>query len=108
MGMHAGFWFRDRSDAIQVRGKLDSDFPSGIHFNLGLALTNVSLLHIYGAICMRRGRNYYVALTPVALSCIPYLASGIIFGIPFGIWAIIVLRRPDVRAAFAAQTSTKY
>jgi hypothetical protein len=108
MSMHAGFWFRDRSDAAQINGNSASDFPSGNYFNIGLALTNVSLFHIYGAICMRRGKNYYVALTSAALSCIPYLAPGIVFGIPFGVAALVVLWQPSVRAAFAAQPSTKY
>lgn len=107
MGMHAGFWLRDRSDAAQVNGKSVGDFPSGIHFNMGLALTNVSLFHIYGAVCMRRGRNYYVALTSAALSCIPCLAPGIYFGIPFGIAALVVLWQPNVRAAFRDATAMK-
>jgi hypothetical protein len=108
MSMQAGFWLRDRSDATQVKRKSVSDFPSGINFNIGLTLTNVSLFHNYGAISMRRGRNYYVALTSAALTCIPFLAPGIFWGIPFGVAALVVLWQPNVRATFAAQPSTKY
>jgi hypothetical protein len=107
MSMHAGFWSQDPNDAMQVNGTTASDFPSGIDFNIGLALTNVSLFHIFGAICMRRGTNYKVALISAILGCIPFLSPAIYFGIPFGIWALVVLRRPDVRAAFAANGPSK-
>jgi len=53
-----------------------------------------------GARCMRNGRKYRLAMIAAILSCIPGLSPAICFGIPFGIWALIVLRRPSVRAAF--------
>jgi hypothetical protein len=49
---------------------------------------------------MRHGENYGVALTAAILASIPLLSACIWFGISFGIWALIVLRRPAVRAAF--------
>jgi hypothetical protein len=60
----------------------------------------VNAFVFYGALCMRHGENYGVALTAAILASIPLLSACIWFGIPFGIWALIVLRRPAVRAAF--------
>lgn len=101
MSMHAGFWFRDRDAAMH-------DIPSGSAFNVGLLLTNASLFHIYGAICMRRGVRYRIAMTSAIAACIPFLSPMVYFGIPFGIWALIVLRREDVRTAFGVGASTQY
>jgi hypothetical protein len=56
----------------------------------------------YGAWCMRRTVNYRIALLAAIISCIPVVSPLIFFGIPFGIWALIVLCRRDVRAEFDA------
>jgi len=56
-----------------------------------------------GAWNMRRGTKYQLAYTTAVLSCIPVLSASGYLGIPFGIWALIVLRRNDVKAAFAAK-----
>jgi glucose-6-phosphate-specific signal transduction histidine kinase len=56
---------------------------------------------VYGAWCMRRGRRYRLALAAAVLASIPVLSPCIWMGIPFGVWALVVLRRPGVRAAFS-------
>jgi len=56
----------------------------------------------YGAWCMRRGVRYRVAVSAAILSCIPMLSACMWMGIPLGIWALVILRRPDVKAAFAS------
>jgi hypothetical protein len=40
-------------------------------------------------------------MTAAVLACVPMISPMIWIGIPFGVWAVIVLRRPSVRAAFA-------
>ncbi len=55
---------------------------------------------IYGAIQMKNLRNYRSAMTAAIISIIPLLGPCCILGIPFGIWALIVLMQPDVKAAF--------
>jgi hypothetical protein len=57
----------------------------------------------YGAWCMRRGIRYRVSVVASILACIPLISPMVWIGIPFGIWAVIVLRRPEVRAAFATR-----
>jgi hypothetical protein len=102
MSMHAGFWLRDPGGATLNEKALARGVPPGIAFNAGLFLTNVSLFHTFGALYMRRGVRYRLAMASAITSCIPLLSPMVYFGIPFGIWALVVLRRKDVRAAFEA------
>jgi hypothetical protein len=63
--------------------------------------STVSCFFIFrGALSMRRRDSYSRAMMAAFVSCIPFLSPIIYFGIPFGIWALIVLRRPEVKAAF--------
>ena len=55
---------------------------------------------IFGGIQMLRARRYSVALVAAILSLIPLTSVCCIPGIPIGIWALMVLRHPEVRAAF--------
>jgi hypothetical protein len=55
---------------------------------------------ILGGIQMLRARRYSIALWAAVLALIPLTSVCCIPGIPIGIWALIVLRNPEVRAAF--------
>ena len=59
-----------------------------------------SVFILRGALAMRWGTNYRTALIAAILACVPILSPLYVFGIPFGIWALIMLRRPAVSAAF--------
>jgi hypothetical protein len=106
MSMYAGLWMGRSGPQSQNGASSGQSILSGIA--MGLALTTLSLFHIYGATCMRRGWNYRIAMVCAILCCVPALSPAIYFGIPFGIWALVMLRRPNVRAAFAAQASTRH
>lgn len=54
-----------------------------------------------GAWNMHRGTRYRWAYSAAVLACIPTLTPAFCFGIPFGVWALIVLHRRDVKEAFA-------
>jgi serine/threonine protein kinase len=54
---------------------------------------------ILGGLRMRNLRNYNLA---VAASILAMITPGMLLGLPFGIWALIVLTRQEVRAAFEA------
>lgn len=58
-----------------------------------------------GTVFMRWGRRYHIAFAAAVVASIPFLSPFVWLGIPFGIWALIVLRRADVRAAFGAGDS---
>ncbi|MCC6353310.1 MAG: serine/threonine protein kinase [Verrucomicrobiae bacterium] len=55
-------------------------------------------LTIFGALKMKGLESYGWALTAAFLAII--VTPGNIIGLPLGIWALVVLSRPDVRAAF--------
>jgi predicted Zn finger-like uncharacterized protein len=60
----------------------------------------VGLLTVSGALRMLQLRNYGLALTASILAMLNFGNCCCVLGIPFGIWALIVLLRPEVRAAF--------
>ena len=60
----------------------------------------MSLAIIAGSICMLRLKGYSGAMTAAIVSVIPLCSPCFVLGIPFGIWAIVLLRRPDVRNRF--------
>lgn len=55
---------------------------------------------MFGSIQMMRLRNYGLAMAAAIISIIPCVGSCCCAGIPFGIWALVVLMRPQVKAAF--------
>jgi hypothetical protein len=55
---------------------------------------------LWGSVAMLRLRSYRDAFVAAVLSVIPICSPCFVLGIPFGIWAILVLMRPEVRARF--------
>jgi len=64
----------------------------------GLGLL-VSALIMIGAIKMKNLSSYGFAMTASILAMLPCSACCLL-GIPFGIWSLVVLNDPDVKAAF--------
>lgn len=81
------------------------NLPGAIGYVLGMCLTVLFPLAyegttVYGAYCMLRLEKLYLARIAAILSIIPICSGCYVLGIPFGIWALIVLNRPEVKAAF--------
>jgi hypothetical protein len=55
----------------------------------------------YAAIQMLRGRQYVICVIGAFVSMIPFLSPCIFFGIPFGLWALVILLQKETRIAFA-------
>ena len=55
---------------------------------------------IYGAVQMMNARKYGFAITS-AIIIILTILCGFPLGFPFGIWALIVLLKPEIKSAFA-------
>ena len=60
----------------------------------------VSAVVLFGALKMMRLQNYGWAMAAAILAVIPCLSPCCCLGIPFGIWALVVLSKPEVKAAF--------
>ena len=60
----------------------------------------LSVVVLMGAIRMLALRNYEFALVAAILALVPCVTPCCLIGLPFGIWAIIVLRKPGVKEHF--------
>ena len=64
---------------------------------LGLAFGGVMF---YGALQMKDLRNYGLAMAAAIIAIIPCSGPCYCIGIPAGIWALVVINKPEVKAAF--------
>ena len=60
------------------------------------------ILILLGATKMRNLQNYGFAMTAAIIAMVPCISPCCVLGLPFGIWALIVLMKPEVKAAFTA------
>jgi len=65
---------------------------------LGVASSGVVFA---GALSMMSLRWYPLAIAGSVLAIIPMVSPCCLLGLPFGIWSLVVLLQPDVRAAFS-------
>jgi hypothetical protein len=63
----------------------------------------LSVVIILGALGMMKAKNYGLALTASILSLIPVTNCCCFVATPIGIWALVSLLSPDVKAAFRAR-----
>jgi hypothetical protein len=63
----------------------------------------ISVLILAGAKKMKSLQSYQFSLAAASLSMVPCLTPccGYVLGIAFGIWALVVLRKPDVKSNFS-------
>jgi O-antigen ligase len=80
----------EQIDGIQVTANIAGN---------GMALL-LNIATAIGAYKMMRLESYSAAMTAAIISVIPLCSPCLIIGIPFGIWAIVVLNDPYVKAAF--------
>jgi len=72
---------------------------------LGVLGFLVAPVIIFGAIQMLRGRSFGLSRTAAILAVIPLTSCCFVVGVPFGIWALVVLSQPDVKALFRGEIS---
>jgi predicted Zn finger-like uncharacterized protein len=66
----------------------------------GIFGLGVSGLIIFAALKMKNLESYGLAMTGSILAMLPILSPCCCLGLPFGIWALVVLMNQDVKAAF--------
>ncbi len=79
-------------------------FPLAIPFGVVIAQHSVCLLMgfviILGAVRMKNLQSYSFAMTSAILAMLPCISPCCVLGLPFGIWALVVLSDAAVKAAF--------
>lgn len=60
----------------------------------------LQIVVIVGALNMLKARNYQLAMAAAIISVIPCCTSCCFIGIPFGIWALVVMMDPQVKSSF--------
>jgi serine/threonine protein kinase len=70
---------------------------------LSLVVTCMGAVIVCGVMRMKELENYRWAVISTVLAMLP-VSPGCVLGVPFGIWALSVLLRKQVRTAFAART----
>jgi len=57
-------------------------------------------LILYGALKMKKLEGYGWAVTASILALVPCISPCCLVGLPIGIWALVVLAKPEVKSAF--------
>ena len=70
----------------------------GIVFNIiGMIMAVVVLL---GALKMKKLESFGFAMTATIIAMVPCISPCCWIGLPIGIWALVILNKPEVKGAF--------
>lgn len=72
----------------------------------GLLLAVASAFVLFGATKMKNKSNLGLARASAIVALVPCVGPCCILGIPFGIWAILVLNKPNVQQSFQDSQTT--
>jgi phage FluMu protein Com len=89
------------SGALPMPPNNDLDDFTGIG-NLIIAVIGLfgGVLILVGAMKMKKLESYGLAMAGAIVAMIPYISPCCLLGLPFGIWALVVLADGSVKAAF--------
>ena len=87
-----------RTNAFTDQPQTEGEIVMAIIVTIAILAANLAV--ILGAVQMLKQRGYGLALTAAIISVIPCVSPCCVLGIPFGIWALVVLMNDDVKAAF--------
>jgi hypothetical protein len=96
MGTH----FLSNSSMLRSR-RLDMEVAM-----LNLLATCAGAVIVYGAMKMKKLKNYRIAVISSILAVLP-VTPGCLLGVPFGIWALIILTKREVIEAFVVSTDVQ-
>ena len=74
---------------------------TGSSYAIALLSLILAPVIIFGAIKLMKGQSKGLAKTAAILAILPFTSCCFIVGAIFGIWALVVLANPDVKAFFA-------
>ena len=81
--------------------KLFSTLGSGLGIVQDIIGGIVGVIVLIGAAKMQKLQNYQFALTASIVAMLPCISPCCVFGLPFGIWALVVLNKPEVKSQFS-------
>lgn len=81
---------------------------TGFGYGLGFFSLILAPIIIYGGMKMLSGQKLGLAKTAAILAIVPLSSCCFVLGIPFGVWALIVLRKPEVKAFFDNQPTNQF
>jgi len=67
----------------------------------GVISIAIGLFVLFGALKMQKLSNHGLAMATAIVAMIPCFSPCCLLGLPFGIWALVVLNKPEVRSQFA-------
>jgi hypothetical protein len=80
--------------------KMFNQLGGGLGIVQGLIGGAIGIVILMGASKMQRLENYQFAMTASVLAMLPCLSPCCLLGLPFGIWALIVLNKPEIKSQF--------
>ena len=80
-------------------------FGPGVNVGFGILGLALAILIIVGAAKMKNLQSYALAMTSAIVALVPCISPCCCLGLPFGIWALVVLSDAQVQAAFRSQAS---
>jgi hypothetical protein len=72
-----------------------------VTYSMSLLSLLVAPVIVFGAVQMMKAKNYRAARIAAILVIIPFTSCCFLVGIPMGIWALVTLGKPEVKAAFS-------
>ena len=95
--------FQDNPQAAQFMQKIGSLTTGPFGYVQAILQILIAILILVGAIKMKSLRSYEFAFAAAILSVIPCInpCCGWILSLIFGIWAMVVLARPEVKSKFS-------
>jgi hypothetical protein len=75
-------------------------FSGTIGIVSGIVTIAIAGLILYGALKMKKLEGYGWAITASILALVPCVSPCCLVGIPVGIWALVILAKPEVKSAF--------
>ncbi|HLL55632.1 MAG TPA: hypothetical protein VK447_18875 [Myxococcaceae bacterium] len=90
--------------ALQNREEIERSikqfFALGPRWFIGMLL--VSALALFGGLQMKNLKNYNLVMAASIVALIPCCGPCCCVGMPIGIWSIVVLMKPEVKASFGS------
>ena len=90
------------AEKLDRGGAINPVFSIMIRTLWSFLILGASGFAFWGGFQMRQLRSYGMARTACIVASIPCLGPCCILGIPFGIWALTVLAKPEVKSAFTS------